>query len=614
MAMFQEYFIQQVSQATDIVDLVSQYVSLKKSGKEFVGLCPFHEDHKPSMFVSPAKQIFKCFACGAGGGVFQFLMLYEKQEFPEAVKSLAERAHIPLPREANEPPIQPGLGKEDLTRVMAWAAEFFQHQLWSDLGAGALEYARKRGLTDESIKRFGLGYAPDFWDGMLRAAARDHIRQEQLLAAGLIIRREQTGNQNSSSGFYDRFRNRLMFPIHDAAGKGIAFGGRALAANERAKYLNSPDTILFDKSNQLYALNWSREGISSLEQAVVVEGYMDAIVPLQCGLTNVVATLGTALTERHVKMLSRYAKEVVLVYDADVAGVAAAERALEMFLSQQLHVRVAAIPEGKDPCDFCLSQGGEAFKKLIAEAPDALEYAWQRRLAQYQSAGGNLADRRKVIEDFLTLVASSSVYGSIDEVRRGQLAQHIGHILNISAADLQTQMRRLSRRIPTASKVVAPAQRQQETWVGGQADALAQRQVLEVMLNRPDLFDLAAERLAVDDFGDDQYRAIAQCIWKLGHDGKLCLDEILPLESMSPFAGMIVDLATDGEKRGNFEKTLSGAVEHMMYCRNRMKKQQLETKSLSQEEPDKLRERLENLSKKLLEPDVRRHIRRDGPA
>jgi DNA primase len=323
---FPEHFINQVAQATDVVDLIGQYVALKKRGKEFVGLCPFHDDKRPSLNVSPSKQIFKCFACGTGGGVFQFLMQYEKLEFPQAVRALAERAHIPLPAETAAPEPK-GLGRADLIALMTFAARYYRSQLRSAAGADALRYALGRGLNESSIDRFGIGYAPDSWDALLRAALAEGYGEEQLVAAGLVARREER------PGCYDRFRNRLIFPILGPAGEVIAFGGRALAAEEQAKYLNSPDTPIFDKSAQLYALNWARQPIAASGTAIVVEGYLDALMPIQSGVGNVVATMGTALTDRHVRLLARYAKEAVLVFDADTAGSAAAERALEIFLA-----------------------------------------------------------------------------------------------------------------------------------------------------------------------------------------------------------------------------------------------------------------------------------------
>ncbi|MFA6132911.1 MAG: DNA primase [Phycisphaerae bacterium] len=574
MARFTEQFIQQVAQATDIVDLIGQYVALKKRGKEFLGLCPFHDDKKPSMNVSPTKQIFKCFACGAGGGVFQFLQLYEKFSFPEAVQTLAERANIPLPRESvTAPPPEGGLSRSDLIAVTTYAARFFRSQLHTPAGAEALAYVRKRGLSDESIARFGLGYAPDSWDALLRSAMRDRIGENQLVAAGLVARREER------AGCYDRFRNRLMFPILSPAAEVVGFGGRALAENERAKYLNSPDTPLFDKSNQLYALNWAREPISSSDQAIVVEGYFDALMPIQCGVGNVVATLGTALTDRHVRLLSRYAREIVLVFDADVAGAAAAERALELFLAQQIHVRVVSIPDGKDPCDYCLAHGGPAFAELVKQAPDALEYIWARRYQAVQSAGGDLAGRRRAIEDFLRLVASSQAYGAIDEVRRGQLAQHIGHLLNISSGELQQQMRRLARNIQRPAVTAAAPQGAP----AGQGGALGdpQRHILEVLLNRPDLFDHVAEKIDAGDFTDSFLAAIAATVWKLGQAGRLTIDELLAREEMSSAGPLVVELSRTGEKRGNFEATLEDAVKNLLYWRHRRELQDLRSSELN---------------------------------
>ncbi len=591
MARFPEQFVQQVSQATDIVELISQYVALKKRGKEFVGLCPFHDDKNPSLNVSPTKQIFKCFACGSGGGVYQFLMLYEKLTFPEAVRSLCERANIPLPdfpREASAD--EGGFSKQDLIAVTTFAGKFFRERLGSPEGAAVLQYAHGRGLTDESIDRFGVGYAPDEWDSLLRAARTAGIGESKLVSAGLARRKE------GSVGCYDRFRNRLIFPIADAQGRVIAFGGRAMGTDERAKYLNSPESPLFDKSAVLYALNFAREQIVSSGRAVVVEGYLDALIPLQMGVGNVVATLGTALTDRHVRTLSRYVREVVLVFDSDTAGRAAAERALEIFLAQRVHVRVASVPEGKDPCDFCLSDGPEAFERLIAAAPDALEYVWKRRWEQWASASGDLADRRRLVDEFLNLVASCSAYGAIDEIRRGQLAQHIGHLLNVSPAELQQQMQRLARRVvPGRGSREAPASPRQVR----DPSSLAQRHILEVLVNRGDLFEQVAKQLDLNDFTNEQYRRIAESLWSEHSRGAVNLEELLGSEELSDLGALITDLVSGGERRGNYEQTLSGAVEHMVYLRRRS----LERLGTSRADDDALRE----ISKRLKNPDVRRH-------
>lgn len=562
MARFSEQFIQQVAQATDIVELVSQYVALTKRGREYVCICPFHDDHKPSMYVAPAKQIFKCFSCGAGGGVFQFLCLYEKMAFPEAVKALAERAHIPLPAESCQAQAASGgMSKTDLAEVMSLAAHFYRAQLRGQAGAAALAYARGRGFTDDSIERFGLGYAPSGWDCLLRAARSRNVRDAQLAAAGLVIQRDE-------GGYYDRFRDRLMFPILDPGGKVIAFGGRALDPNDRAKYLNSAESILFDKSGNLYALNWAREGIVATGTAVVAEGYLDALIPLQAGISNIVATLGTSLTEQHVRLLSRYAREVVLVFDADAAGAKAADRGLEMFLAQRIHVRVATIPAGKDPCDFVLAEGSEAFGRLVSEAPDALQYAWDRRQAAWQLAGGNLASRRAVVEDFLRIVVTSTSYDAIDEIRRGQLAQHIAHMLNIPAPDLQQQMRRMAKHLRSAGAQNARSARgAAESWSPEAAAGQAERELLEVLVNMPDMFDMAAERIDWQDFQDPNLRQLAARVWALGKAHRLSLEDLLADEDLLGLGGLLTDLSAAGEKMANYEATLHGAVSHLLYLR-----------------------------------------------
>ena len=427
---------------------------------------------------------------------------------------------------------------------------------------------------------------------MLVAARSKGHSESQLVSAGLAVRRED------SSGCYDRFRDRLIFPILDPTGRVVAFGGRAMGQAERAKYINSPESPLFDKSGQLYGLNWARESIVSTGRAVVVEGYMDALMPMQHGIDNVVATMGTSLTDRHARLLGRYAQDVVLVFDADAAGQAAAQRALELFLAQQLQVRVATVPAGKDPCDFCLAEGAEAMNKLVDEAPDALQYVWDRRLASYRAAGGNLADRRRFLEEFLQLVVSSATYGAIDEVRRGQLAQHIGHMLNIPPADLQQQMRRLARRVSRSSQPTQAPAPAAQTQAG-----LAEQHVLEVVLNRPDLFDLAAERIDPEDFGGLELRTIAENIWRLGHADRLNLNELLAIEALSPYGSLLATLTAAGEHRANYEQTLTDAIEHIVYRRTQQEVEQMKSDGLCDDE------KLRQLGEQLRKPDSRRHPR-----
>ena len=585
------------------MDLIGQYVALKKQGKDFVGLCPFHDDHRPSMSVSAAKQIFKCFMCGAGGGVFQFLMQYQKMTFPEAVRDLAGRANIPAPEEEFPAGGDTSLSSETLVKLMTFAARFFRDRLLGPEGEAALAYARGRQISEESIRRFGLGYAPESWDGLKSAARRGGFSERQLVATGLCIQRDE-------GGCYDRFRNRLTFPIINPAGKVIAFGGRALAADQPAKYLNSPETVLFDKSANLYAINWSRQAIIQAEQAVVVEGYLDALMPIQAGVENVVATLGTALTDRHVRMLARYAKEVVLVYDADAAGQAAAERAVELFLSQRVQVRIASVPvidmpgggQVKDPCDYVLAAGAEAFRQMLAAAPDALEFAWQRRSGRYRQAG-SLAEKAAILEDFLKLIVSSAAYGAIDPIRQGLLVGHISELVGMSPQQVQDQMRRLARTVRRASAPSAPAAAAEEE--PGAASYRAEAWLLGALLNAPELFGKVAEHVDPTMFAEPLLRAVAEELWRLGSQGQLELTALLNAGQSDQWSKVITDLLASGERRGKHEQT---AAEVMQDFHRRRQNQELDQlRSAGPDDPDALlRKANENARGRIGQTDPRR--------
>ncbi len=590
MAYFQEQFIQQILQSADIVEIVSQYVALKQKGKEFVGLCPFHEDHKPSMYVAPAKQIYKCFSCGAGGNVIQFVMNFEKLTFPEAVRSMAERLNIPLPQDNASAPPPGGLSKGELIAAVEFAGKFYRDALFSPAGAEALAYAKDRGISDESLEKFGVGFAPDSWDSISQNGSKQGFATEQLVAAGLVKRHD------NGPGCYDYFRNRLMFPIYDISGRMIAFGGRALAEDEKAKYLNSPESVLFDKSSLVYGLSFARDKIVKSKQVVVAEGYFDVLMPYQYGITNVVATLGTSLTERHVRLLSRYAKEAILLFDADTAGAAATERAIQLFLAQKLHVRVATIPSGKDPCDFVIAQGAEAMQKLIDDAPDALQYAWDIRYDALQRNGAdNPTERNRLIDEFLNIVVTSGAYGAIDETRRSHLAQHIAHIVNIPAIDLQQKMRQLTRTIRPSYIQNAPQNPAAQTTIG--ASGNAEREILEVLLDTPELFDDVAERIDPSFFHDAMLKAIAERIWDMGLKGTFTLEDLMGREDMASLGATLSELAWGGQKRGNHEKTLSDAVSAILDREEKRKYLQLKEQSLTGEVgDDKLRELQERLS------------------
>ncbi|MFS8820929.1 DNA primase [Synechococcus sp. W60.1] len=389
-------FIQLVRQKADLVEVVAEKVVLRKQGKNFVGLCPFHNDHKPSFQVSPSKQIYKCFSCGAGGDVLRFVMQTEHLSFAEAVRHLARRYHIPLPTRHTE--TQP-LGslyerelshREKLLEILAMAADFYRHALRSQLGSAARQYLHSRHLSEETLQKFQIGFAPPSWQSLYEYLV-NHKRQpvKLLEEAGLLVPRQQ------GSGHYDRFRNRIMLPIFDVQGRVIGFAGRALGESGQPKYLNSPETELFNKSQVVYGLNFARDAIAKADQVLVVEGYFDVIALHQAGVAYAVAAMGTALTPHQVKILLRYtqSKRLILNFDADRAGLNAANRAIEAVEEQarrgEIELRILTLPEGKDADEFLREHRGSApltpavseLQTLIEQAPLWLDWRIEQVLA-----------------------------------------------------------------------------------------------------------------------------------------------------------------------------------------------------------------------------------------
>ncbi len=381
-------FAQHVKTQVDIVRVVGDYVRLRKQGSQrWVGLCPFHNEKTPSFSVHEGHQFFKCFGCGKGGDVFHFLMELEGLSFFEALKSLAEQHGIPMPKRGAE-----ALADEQTKLRAALYAQheiaqrFFRQQLQSPEGRAAREYLARRGLPPEAIEEFGLGYAPA-GSRLDRVLENEGFSPEQLEAGGLLARSQDGG------GYYDRFRNRLMFPIANESGKLIAFAGRALEDEQTPKYLNSPESPIYKKSHVLYNLHRARPELRKRERAVLVEGYMDVIGVWRAGVKEVVASCGTALTPEQVRMLGRHARLVAVNFDPDAAGRAAAERSILLLLDEGLHVRVVSLPEGQDPDEFCQAQGGAAYEAVLAAAPNYYFWLADRARQQYDtsSAEGRVA-------------------------------------------------------------------------------------------------------------------------------------------------------------------------------------------------------------------------------
>jgi DNA primase len=378
-------FAERVKQQADIVRVIGEYVRLKKTGQNFSGLCPFHQEKTPSFAVHPTKQIYHCFGCGAGGDVFKFVMELEKSSFPEAIRTVAEKCGIaiPKPRERSPEERQENQQRSALVEMHREAAAWFARQLQEGAeGKVAAAYLEDRGLDRDAMKRFGLGFAPSSGDALARQLKSKY--PEKLLEICGLCSRDQGGR------LYDRFRRRIMFPIANDGGKVIAFGGRAMG-DDMPKYMNSPETPIYSKSTVLYHLDRAKEALRQSDFAVLVEGYMDAIAVARAGIANVVASCGTSLAEPQIKLLGRFTRRVIVNYDPDTAGQAATERSLLLLLEKEFDVRVLALPGGADPDKFLKEQGAQAYRKLLAEAPPYLDYLIGRaRQMDRTTAAGKL--------------------------------------------------------------------------------------------------------------------------------------------------------------------------------------------------------------------------------
>jgi DNA primase len=554
---FDQGVVNQVQQANDIVDVISEHVNLVKKGREMVGLCPFHDDHRPSMNVNAVKQIFKCFACGVGGDVFKFVQMRENLSFSQAIERLAERAGIKLkPRTYNSRPKteDSDVDPNRLAKVNEWAAKYFQGNLHDEKkGKLARDYLAQRQIPQDSVKKWRLGLAVNLQDDLLKAASARNIPVKLLEQAGLVV-------GQAGSGFSDKFVNRLMFTITDVTGRVIGFGGRILDG-EGAKYINSPTTVLFDKSNTLYGLEQARHKIVSTGTAVVVEGYTDVIMAHSKGCDNVVAALGTSFTPGQGRILRRYAKKAVLIFDSDTAGVEAANRALEICLAQHIDIALASVPEGKDPCDFLLAAGKERFEKLIDEAVDVFQFKWNR-LTESFGRDETVAGRKAAIEEFLQTVATSFWSGNLAAIERGLIVNRLSKIIGASTKEINAELhKRIARTAKTASYDVEN-QKVRSVDLGEGSFATAQREILEVLLNEPKLFETVKQKITAEDFDVPMLRQTASILFEtLSANPETSLAEIIARTESPQIGSLIVELAQSGEAKGNFKSRLTGALD-----------------------------------------------------
>jgi DNA primase len=450
--------IEQVAAANDIVEVIGTYFPLKRAGASFKALCPFHQEKTPSFTVSPQRQTFHCFGCGAGGSVFRFVMDYEHLDFPAAVHKLAARVGITIVEERrSEDEKQQHESRRLLLRLHAEAAEWFHENLLKrDVGAPARDYLKRRGISREIAKSWKLGYAPESWDAFSNWARNEGYSQRDLISSGLVTTRETDTNPQSTirnqQSFYDRFRGRLMFPICNDVGEVIAFSGRVLASEAAAaKYINSPETPLFRKGRVLFGLHKTKRALINADCAIVCEGQLDLITLFEAGIQNVVAPQGTAFTEQQAHVLKRFVCEVVLCFDSDTAGQNAAEHSLEALLQNDLVVRVVAMPKGEDPDSLVRKSGRQKFDELVAAAPEFFDYWIEKKAAS--SDLNSISNKMQAARELAASVANVR-----DPLMRGEVMNKVSARLNIRIGDFETLVKRGEQNRPAAaaSKVGLP--------------------------------------------------------------------------------------------------------------------------------------------------------------
>lgn len=628
--MADDTFKRQVLEATDIVELVSQSVALRRRGKNYVGLCPFHAEKTPSFHVSPERRYFKCFGCKESGNAIDFVIKRDRVDFLTALRTLAERAGLEWPRRGSRR--DAGSERQQLFDACARAAEHFHANLLSTpTGQAARSYLVGRGFSDEILRRFRIGYAPPAWDDLLTCRELAGFSPGLLALAGLVKSR------TTGTGHYDTFRNRIIFPIRDEQGRVVAFGGRHLPgvtsepsdpnASPPAKYLNSPETPIFSKARTVFGLDLARPRIVETRIAALVEGYTDVVIAHQCGASNVVSVLGTALTEHHLQLLRRFADKVVLIFDADAAGETAVNRSIELFLSQPVEIAIATLPNGMDPDEFLLKHGTTAFNKLLEGATDALTFKWSLLARQVHNAADNLTARQHAVEDFLRLLAQGRQTASVDALRWGQVLRRVERLTGVPlpyilervqtlskwsarrprpalsgggpmAGEAATVTERDERERPynqgagTASSgktadeaagsaplsgdvepTMTPASTPSKASAGSEGLRRAERWILGILLARPSDWIHVQVEFAPQDFTQPDLRALAEVYWEhQRNEGEPTFDVLLSALPSDRLRVLATELLEEAETLRQPAATLQDAVR---YCQDERRRQTL---------------------------------------
>ena len=484
-----DHIIDQVQDKTDIVEVISRYIPLKKTGRNYKAPCPFHHEKTPSFIVSPDKQIYHCFGCGAGGNVFSFLMKHENLQFPEAVEMLAQKAGVLIPRTAARQESSSFANK--LYKINEYACQFFQAHLANN--NVPKEYLASRGVGDETIKKFRIGYAPDSWDGLITFFKKRGVDENIIEKAGLAI-------SNEKGGHYDRFRGRITFPIIDLKDKILGFGARVLDA-ALPKYLNSPETVIYSKGRNLYGLNLSKEHIKKEGFALVVEGYLDLIIPYQAGVENIIATLGTALTVDQVRLLKRFTNTVIMVYDPDEAGEAASLRGLDLCISEDVNVYIAELSGGLDPDSFIRKFGAEEFARLVKLSKNIFDYKLEKLAKRFDI--NSTHGKASIAAGMLPTISRIN-----NAVFKSDLVKKLAEKLSVDEESIRTELKKVK---PDYAET-----RESAPVIEVRNDSRsAELMVLALLLDGSNYISRITEELLLEEFKNSSVRDVVNAIFEM---------------------------------------------------------------------------------------------------
>ena len=501
MGFIPEDVISQVIDRSDIVEVISGYIPLKRAGRNFKALCPFHNEKTPSFVVNPDKQIFRCFGCSVGGNALTFVMKHERMDFPEAIKFLAAKANIAIPEDRPEDKAKSDL-RQMVIKANELAVEYFHNNLINgkdDEVLAARDYLRKRKVNAGCAKRFKLGYAYAAWDGLLKALRQKGFSDKFIEKAGLAVKSE------GKSSCYDRFRHRVIFPIFDHRNRPVAFGGRTMQKDERAKYLNSPETPVYTKGEHLYGFNWAKASVEKEDSVVVVEGYMDFLRPFHEGVENVSASLGTALTTEQIRLVRRYTKNVVMLFDMDMAGQSATLRSLDLLLEEDMNVRIATLADDEDPDSFILEYGVEAFKKCLTEARNLFDFKLARLMTEHNAA--TIEGRAKICQELIPTIEKVKS----EVVRDGyllELAQRLRVKEEVVLRERQRLLGKPTRRSAPVREDAGGPRAQKNVHED-------ERLLLRLMLQSLDWVRVAHQNLTIEDFQDQMVRSVVEKLYEL---------------------------------------------------------------------------------------------------